>query len=366
MAAGRSSFSFATALSLTYTSLHPTLPLLLATHLNLFSASNLSVHSVPLPSSKPAADALRSGEIDLLIGPFGSVLRERVFAISASGNSDTSGQDLTILGQLSLAPSFAIASTPDIRRIYDLTNKTILLSSSSSSSVAETALMQKVLSLWGLHLERDYQFQHPTPSPSANGPADTAAKNFAALLNGRTEHGDPVSATLLQWPYTSLLSSPAIPAETRPYVLARAEDYTAPWTDAVMVASSASTTGTSPVYEALRAFLRGLGDAEVLIRDTESETVVLAAIRQALDVDEAIAKTVLGDWKHSQEQRVGTSKAQPVFQMDPLGTLNTLDTMKQFGAFEGAAQGFNYADLVRAGVGRFVDYGVRDSVFGEA
>jgi ABC-type nitrate/sulfonate/bicarbonate transport system substrate-binding protein len=123
----------------------------LANQLGLFTAYGLNVTFVQVPNSTFAYANLLAGGYDILSGTIDNAVNLRF----------NSGQNFTVVGQLDQAPDLVLASAPEITTVQQLIGKPVIVDSPTSGYAD---LLQKVLSTFGLLLNRDYFFQVRSPS----------------------------------------------------------------------------------------------------------------------------------------------------------------------------------------------------------
>jgi ABC-type nitrate/sulfonate/bicarbonate transport system substrate-binding protein len=200
----------------------------------------------------------------------------------------------------------AVNAARGINTFEDLRGKPIAV---DAPDTGFSFLLRKILAEHGLLLENgDYSLQ----------PVGGVALRYAALQAGRTADGQPVYASMINYPFAAQLREPV-------RVLARAEEYVFPYQGgafAVRHDYSASHPDT------ITSFLRAIIDGGEFARRPQNRAAVVAHISAELGVSAEIAERELDA---SLDRRTGENhKAK----LDKQALLGTIELRQQFGGFD--------------------------------
>lgn len=199
----------------------------------------------------------------------------------------------------------AVNTARGINTFEDLRGKPIAV---DAPDTGFSFLLRKILAEHGLSLENgDYSLQ----------PVGGVALRYAALQAGQTADGQPVYASMINYPFAAQLRQPVS-------VLARAEEYVFPYQGgafAVRHDYSASHPDT------ITRFLRAIIDGGEFARRPQNRATVVAHIAAELGVSAEIAERELDA---SLDRRTGENhKAK----LDRQALLGTIELRQQFGGF---------------------------------
>jgi ABC-type nitrate/sulfonate/bicarbonate transport system substrate-binding protein len=135
-------------------------------------------------------------------------------------------------------------------------------------------LLRKILAEHGLFLENgDYSLQ----------PVGGVALRYAALQSGQTTAGQPVYASMINYPFAAQLHAPVV-------ALARAEDYVFPYQGGAFAVRH-DYSASHP--ETITSFLRAIIDGGEFARRPRNRATVVAHIAAELGVSADIAEREL-------------------------------------------------------------------------
>jgi ABC-type nitrate/sulfonate/bicarbonate transport system substrate-binding protein len=199
----------------------------------------------------------------------------------------------------------AVNTARGINTIADLRGKPIAV---DAPDTGFSFLLRKILADNGLFLENgDYSLQ----------PVGGVALRYAALQAGQTPGGQPVYASMINYPFAAQLHAPVV-------VLARAEDHFFPYqggTFAVRHDYSASQPQT------IVNFLRAMINAGDFARKPQNREVVIAHIAAELNVSLEIAARELDA---SLDHQTGENHKAKV---DKQNLIGTIQLRARFGGF---------------------------------
>ncbi|KAK9774908.1 hypothetical protein SCAR479_08463 [Seiridium cardinale] len=307
----------------------------IANQLGFFEGVNLNVTYLQIPNSTFAYPNLLNGGYDVLTGTIDNVVNLR-FNQNAS---------LAVLGQLDGGPDIVIAAAPNITSVQQLRGKPLIVDSPVSGYAY---ILRKVLSLYGFRLENDdYYFQT----------AGSTLLRYQYLTSGSLPNGSAVYATILTYPFTgfskSLLDGQHI------NILARVSDFIQPFSSSAITVSDSSLSNATQ-HDALTRFVAAMYAANAYLAAPENEGCATVAIMKQLNVTSAVAEA---EYIAATDPISGESiSAAAGFNVSRQGLLNVIDVRGQFGGFATVSngEGFNFVDAIEPGVGKMIDYRVRD------
>ena len=179
---------------------------------------------------------------------------------------------------------------------------------------------------------------------------------YQYLINGTTPDGTPAYATILTYPFTA--EGEALPADTRPNILARASDFVNPFSSSAFTATTASITdGTKGPL--LTKFLTAMLEANQYLAVSKHKSCAIGAIAAQLNISTAVATA---EYAAATDPETGETALMQggIFNVSRQGLLNVIDLRAQFGGFTGVPVGFNFADAIVPGPGKLIDYTLRD------
>lgn len=262
-----------------------------------FEREGLSVCYNQVRSSNQQFDDLMSGRYDIVT--------------AASDNAVTrvlnSALPVSMIAGLEMNNDqvLAVNTARGIHTYEDLRGKPIAV---DAPDTGFSFLLRKILADHGLFLENgDYTLQ----------PVGGVALRYAALQAGQTTTGQPVYASMINYPFAAQLRAPV-------EVLARAEDYFYPYQGgAFTVRHDYSASHPDTIIRFLRAIIDG---GEFARRRQNRETVV-AHIAAELGVSNEIAGRELDA---SLDRQTGEN---PRAKIDKQALIGTIELRQEFGGF---------------------------------
>jgi ABC-type nitrate/sulfonate/bicarbonate transport system substrate-binding protein len=199
----------------------------------------------------------------------------------------------------------AVNTARGINTFEDLRGKPIAV---DAPDTGFSFLLRKILAEHGLLLENgDYSLQ----------PIGGVALRYAALQAGQTADGQPVYASMINYPFAAQLRGPV-------RVLARAEEYVFPYQGGAFAVRH-DYSASHP--EAITSFLRAIIDGGEFARRPQNRATVVAHIAAELGVSPEIAARELDA---SLGRRTGENhKAK----LDKQALLGTIELRQEFGGF---------------------------------
>ena len=97
-------------------------------------------------------------------------------------------------------------------------------------------------------------------------------------------------------------------------------------------------------------------EANIYLADPKKKACVVGAIAAQLNISRSIARA---EYAAATDPETG-EVSQENFEVSRQGLLNVLDLRAQFGGFAGVGAGFDFVDAITPGVGKLVDYTLRD------
>lgn len=188
---------------------------------------------------------------------------------------------------------------------------------------------------------------------------------YQYLTSGTLPNGTAVYATILAYPFTEYAK--ALPDGQRPNILATISDFIQPFSSSAVTVAASSLSDTSK-RDVLTRFLAALYAANNLLAAPENEECATEAIAKELNVTNTVAHN---EYMAATNVVSGESiSAAVAFNVSRLGLLNVIDVRGQFSGFSSIDNGeaFNFVEAIEPGIGKMIDYSVRDDVvsrFGE-
>ena len=323
----------------------------IANTLNYFGQVGLDVQYQQVPNSTFGYAQLLNGGYDVLTGTIDNAVNLRFNSL----------KPITVLGQLDGGTNLVIASVPNITSIQGLRGHPIIVDSPVSGYAY---ILRKVLSLHGLRLENgDYTFQVGLNiSSQIRGSTDLILKTvgstgirYADLTAGMLPNGSAVYATILTYPYTAEALN--LNSASPPNILATISDYIQPLSSSAITVAQSSIADTTK-NGLITKFVAAMYAANCFLADRNNKPMVIWAIANTLNISIAGA---VAEYVAATDPLTGeTSSPHDSFNVNRQGLLNVIDVRSQFNGFAGAGPKFDFASAIQPGVGKFIDYSVRD------
>ncbi|KAI0154626.1 periplasmic binding protein-like II [Xylariaceae sp. FL1272] len=307
----------------------------IANQLGFFEAFGLNVTYEQVPNSTYAYSTVLSGGYDILTGTIDNAVNLRF----------NSNQSFTVLGQLDMGPDIVLASIPSMTTVEQLRGKSNIVDSPASGYAY---LLRKILSSFGLLLGNgDYSF-------TAVGSTNIRS---ADLIAGSLPDGSPVYATILTYPYTS--ERVGLPTAQQPNILARLSEFVNP------ISSSAFTTRETALRNEtqvglLTRFISAVGAANMFLGNSSTQTKedAIRAIRTQLNVSADVAAL---EYAAATAPGTGEVSLGGIFTVSREGLRNIISVRREFGGFGGVPGDFDFDVAIVPGVGKLIDYSIRDA-----
>lgn len=180
---------------------------------------------------------------------------------------------------------------------------------------------------------------------------------YQYLTAGALPNGTAVYATILTYPFTEYAK--ALPSTQRPNILATVSDYIQPFSSSAITVAESSLSDTSK-RGVLTRFFAALYAANSYLAAPENEECATKAIAKQLNVTTAVAQN---EYAAATDPVSGESiNAAVGFNVSRQGLLNVIDVRGQFSGFSSISngEGFNFVEAIEPGVGKMIDYTVRD------
>lgn len=308
-----------------------------ANQLGFFTNQELKVNTVQIPNSTYGYQQLlaNNSPYDFIGGTIDN----------AVGLAFNNGSNLTILGQIDSGSGMVLATVPNVTSILQLKGKPLMVDSATSGYAYA---LRKVLSLYGLRLENgDYTFQV------------VGALRYQLLVAGLLPNGELVYGTIINGANTAELEG--LPASSRPNILANVSDFIQPYATTSFTAATPALANATRVGLITR-FITAYYEASMFLANPNNEECSISAIATQLNVSTEVA---------SFEYAIATSPVNGEthwpggtnFTVNRQGLLNVMDLRSQFGGFVNSTAHFDFADAIVPGVGKFIDYTIRDKAF---
>ncbi|KAK5107607.1 hypothetical protein LTR62_001001 [Meristemomyces frigidus] len=280
----------------------------IANELGFFEAYGLNVTYLQIPNSTYGYAQLLNGGYDIATGTIDNAVNLRF----------NSNKNLTVIGQLDQGPELSIASIPSITDPTQLKGLALMV---DSPTVGSTNL------------------------------------RYADLVAGHLPNGTDVYATILTYPFPALAQ--ALPATTRPNIIANISDFIQPISSSAFTIRQAALTNTTE-RSVIRSFMSAMYAAnQYLAASTpKSQKCSVEAIASQLNVTTDIATTA---YAAATDPLTGeTTSPNGNFTVSRQGLLNIIDVRSQFGGFASVPAGFNYAQAILPGTGKLIDYSITE------
>ena len=307
----------------------------IANQLGYFTGAGLNVTYVQISSSTTGYASLLDGTYDILTGTIDNAVNLRF----------NQNKSITVAGQVDSGPDLIIAAVSSINRLSDLRGSNIIVDSATSGYAY---ILRKVLSLYGLQPNTDY-------SLLAVG---STAIRYGYLRAGQLPNGTKVAATILTYPFTEYLNLQNYSAPP-PKMLARISDFINPLSSSALTVAESTLDPSSPIHNKVVSFISAMLKANAVLADTKQKNCAIEAIGKQLNVTSDIAALEYAAATNVETGETATMQ-QGVFNVSRQGLLNVIDVRAQFGGFEGAGPGFDFADAIVPGAGKLIDYSLRD------
>ena len=168
-------------------------------------------------------------------------------------------------------------------------------------------------------------------------------------------NGSAVYATILTYPFpaeAAILTTP-----NKPNILARISDFIQPLSSTAITATEASLADAAK-RALLTKFLGAMYAANHFLADPRYKECSIIAIAKTLNITVALAAT---EYTAAIDPLTGeTSSPGGDFTVSRQGLLNVIDVRDQFGGFAGAGPSFDFAAAIKPGMGKLIDYSIRD------
>lgn len=106
----------------------------------------------------------------------------------------------------------------------------------------------------------------------------------------------------------------------------------------------------------LTKFLTAMLEANIYLADPKRKACVIGAIAAQLNISRSVARA---EYAAATDPVTG-EVAQDTFEVSRQGLLNVIDLRAQFGGFAGTGAAFDFVDAITPGLGKLVDYTLRD------
>lgn len=168
-------------------------------------------------------------------------------------------------------------------------------------------------------------------------------------------NGTAVYATILTYPFTS--QADFVTAAKHPNILARISDFIQPFSSSAFTVREAALNDASE-RSLIRTFISAMYAANQFLSIPAQKNCSITAISKQLNVSVAVATSA---YASATDPLAGeTSSPGSNFTVNRQGLLNVIDVRSQFGGFVQASAAFDFADAILPGIGKLVDYSVRD------
>lgn len=183
---------------------------------------------------------------------------------------------------------------------------------------------------------------------------------YQYLTAGNLPNGTTVYATVLAYPFTEFTK--ALPSGESPNILATVSNFIQPFSSSTITAAESSLSDTTK-RNILGRFVAALYAASAYLAAPENEDCATRAILKQLNVTSEVAQA---EYAAATDPISGESiSAAATFNVSRQGLLNVIDVRGQFGGFAAIANGvgFDFVDAIEPGVGKIIDYSVKDEAF---
>jgi hypothetical protein len=175
------------------------------------------------------------------------------------------------------------------------------------------------------------------------------------LIAGVLPNGTEVFATILAYPFTAI--GQALPIAQRPNILARVSSVVEP------ISSSAFTIRQSALEDCdqkdlLVRFMGAMYTASKILLDDSKSACSEAAIQKQLGIT---ASTAALEYAAVTDPNTGEVSPGSNFTVNQLGLENVIAVRKEFNGFAGVPANFDFAAAIVPGVGKLIDYSIRDA-----